>query len=171
MSSQEQPRSPNVAYRSAACRIGTHRDCTECSPAAAPTGVPLIYETCDCQCHAASSDMPALPIKATERHAGMTAQRGLRLLPWAGPDGKPCYLSTDDPEGYMSRLADHIESVQLGMARELLEEARQVPDGTPMNVHKLSLLAGQLAGALRDVIRVATSRGERLALPGDSEDE
>ncbi|MFJ7045163.1 hypothetical protein ACIQVC_17380 [Streptomyces sp. NPDC101112] len=115
--------------------------------------------------------MPTLPIKVTERRAGTTAQRGLRLLPWAGPDGKPCYLSTDDPEGYMSRLADHIESVQLGMARELLEEARQVPDGTPMNVHKLSLLAGQLAGALRDVIRVATSRGERLALPGDSEDE
>ncbi|MDX2949153.1 hypothetical protein [Streptomyces caniscabiei] len=101
----------------------------------------------------------------------MTAQRGLRLLPWAGPDGKPCYLSTDDPEGYMSRLADHIESVQLGMARELLEEARQVPDGTPMDVHKLSLLAGQLVGALRDVIRVATSRGERLAAPGHPEDE
>ena len=38
------------------------------------------------------------------------------LLPWSGPDGKPCYLNTDDKGGYMSRLADNMEAVQLGAA-------------------------------------------------------
>jgi hypothetical protein len=133
--------------------------------------VPLIYENCGCPCHAASGGIPTLLNKVTERQAGMKGRTGVRLLPWAGPDGKPCYLSTDDPEGYMSRLADHIESVQLGLAAELLEQARRIPDGTPMNADKLSVLAGQLAGALRDVLRVATSRGERLASFDHFEDE
>ncbi|MEV5909868.1 hypothetical protein ACWEGX_07250 [Streptomyces chartreusis] len=53
----------------------------------------------------------------------MTAPNRLRLLPWSGPEGKSCYLSTDDGEGYMSRLADNIEAVQLGTAAELLEQA------------------------------------------------
>lgn len=44
----------------------------------------------------------------------MTVPNELRLLPWSGPEGKPCYLSTDDREGYMSRLADYIEAAQLG---------------------------------------------------------
>ena len=35
----------------------------------------------------------------------MTTSNELRLLPWTGPDGKPCFLSTDDSSGYMSRLA------------------------------------------------------------------
>ncbi|MFR0352664.1 hypothetical protein [Streptomyces sediminimaris] len=89
----------------------------------------------------------------------MTAQNELRLLPWVGPEGKPCYLNTDDPDGFMSRLADHIESVQLGMASELLEQATEVLGDEAANVEELSLLAAQLAGALRDVLRVATSRG------------
>ena len=91
----------------------------------------------------------------------MTAHSGLRLLPWAGPGGKPCYLNTDDPEGFMSRLADHIESIQLGMASELLERAARVLDGETANGEELSLLAAQLAGALRDVLCVAASRGHR----------
>ncbi|MFJ9349749.1 hypothetical protein [Streptomyces sp. NPDC101237] len=89
----------------------------------------------------------------------MTAHSGLRLLPWVGPEGKPCYLNTDDPEGFMSRLADHIESIQLGMASELLKQAHPVLDDETANREELSLLAAQLAGALRDVLRVATSRG------------
>lgn len=93
----------------------------------------------------------------------MTAQNGLRLLPWVGPEGKPCYLNTDDLEGYMSRLADHIEAVQLGMASELPEQALPVLDDATPSGEELSLLAGQLAGALRDVLRVATGRGHRHA--------
>ncbi|MER7836456.1 hypothetical protein ABTY98_11200 [Streptomyces sp. NPDC096040] len=89
----------------------------------------------------------------------MTAHSGLRLLPRAGPEGKPCYRNTDDPEGFMSRLADHIESIQLGMASGLLKQAARVLDDETVNGEELRLLAAQLAGALRDVLRVATSRG------------
>ncbi|MEU9973047.1 hypothetical protein [Streptomyces sp. NPDC051014] len=97
----------------------------------------------------------------------MTAQNGLRLLPWVGPEGKPCYLSTDDAEGFMSRLADHIEAIQLGMACELLEQATPILDDETASGEELSLLAAQLAGALRDVLRVATSRGNRHTAGSD----
>ncbi|MGW6643779.1 hypothetical protein [Streptomyces iakyrus] len=96
----------------------------------------------------------------------MTAQDELRLLPWAGPDGKPCYLSTGAHGGYVSRLADHIEAFQLGMASQLLEHARQVLDDDTEDLEELHLLTGQLASALRDVLRVATSRGLRPVTPG-----
>ncbi|MGF1343809.1 hypothetical protein ACQSMD_27480 [Streptomyces flavovirens] len=58
----------------------------------------------------------------------MTNPNELRLLPWSGPGDKPCYLSTDDPDGYMSRLADGIEAIQLGTASELLAEASEALD-------------------------------------------
>ncbi|MFJ4948036.1 hypothetical protein [Streptomyces sp. NPDC088760] len=92
----------------------------------------------------------------------MTARNDLRLLPWSGPDGKPCYLNTDDKGGYMSRLADNMESVQLGMAAELLEQvsATLSGDSAPEDVR---LLADKLTGSLRDVLRVAISRGHLLA--------
>ncbi|EXU65037.1 hypothetical protein Z951_27535 [Streptomyces sp. PRh5] len=93
----------------------------------------------------------------------MTAQNKLRLLPWTGPEGKPCYLDTDDREGFMSRLADHIEAEQLGMASELLREAVPVLDDETADLEKLRFVAEQLAGALLDVLRVATSRGSRLS--------
>ncbi|RRQ79345.1 hypothetical protein CQW39_09320 [Streptomyces griseofuscus] len=94
----------------------------------------------------------------------MTAPNELRLLPWSGSDGKPCYLSTDDKAGYMSRLADNIEAIQLGTATELLEHASETlndPDTAPED---LRLLAKELTGALRDVLRVAASRGHLLAV-------
>ncbi|EFL41311.1 conserved hypothetical protein [Streptomyces griseoflavus Tu4000] len=47
----------------------------------------------------------------------------MRLPPWTGPDGKPCFLSTDDNGGHMSRPADNMESVQLGLATDLLDQA------------------------------------------------
>lgn len=43
-----------ATYRSFACRLGTHHDCAESSPASAPVDVPLIYEECDCPCHSTS---------------------------------------------------------------------------------------------------------------------
>jgi hypothetical protein len=42
-----------VSYRSSSCRIGTHRECAQSSPATAPVGVPVVYEACDCSCHTA----------------------------------------------------------------------------------------------------------------------
>ncbi|OWA14128.1 hypothetical protein B9W64_18730 [Streptomyces sp. CS159] len=42
-----------AAYRSTACRVGTHTTCAEASPTLAPVDLPVIYETCACPCHAA----------------------------------------------------------------------------------------------------------------------
>ncbi|WP_369271132.1 hypothetical protein AB5J55_14805 [Streptomyces sp. R11] len=94
----------------------------------------------------------------------MTAPNELRLLPWSGPEGKPCYLSTDDGEGYMSRLADNIEAVQLGTAAKLLEQASNKLDDQGTASEDMRRLAMDLTGALRDVLRVATSRGDLLAV-------
>ncbi|WBO65702.1 hypothetical protein [Streptomyces camelliae] len=94
----------------------------------------------------------------------MTAPNELRLLPWSGPEGKPCYLKTDDKHGYMSRLADNIEAVQLGTAAELLEHALDALDDHDQGPEDLRRLGKELTGALRDVLRVATSRGHLLAV-------
>ncbi|WAX78987.1 hypothetical protein [Streptomyces sp. KMM 9044] len=93
----------------------------------------------------------------------MTMSNELRLLPWTGPDGKPCFLSTDDNDGHMSRLADNIESVQLGMATELLDQAIDMLAAADTPPDDMRLLVKGLTGALRDTLRVATSRGHRLA--------
>ncbi|NEB14841.1 hypothetical protein G3I32_39510 [Streptomyces coelicoflavus] len=95
----------------------------------------------------------------------MTMSNELRLLPWTGPDGKPCFLSTDDDGGHMSRLADNIESVQLGMATELLDQALEILADADTGPDDLRLLVKDLTEALRDTHRVATSRGHRLATP------
>ncbi|GAA3011621.1 hypothetical protein [Streptomyces fulvorobeus] len=94
----------------------------------------------------------------------MTTPNELRLLPWSGPGDKPCYLSTDDPGGYVSRLADNIEAVQLGTAAELLEEVSKTLDDRDTDLTDLRRLVHDLTGALRDVLRVAASRGHLLAV-------
>ncbi|MFE4216513.1 hypothetical protein [Streptomyces sp. NPDC056844] len=93
----------------------------------------------------------------------MTAPNELRLLPWSGPEGKPCYLSTDDPGGYMSRLADNVEAVQLGTVAELLEMALESLADEDAERIELRSLGHALTGALKDVLRVAVSRGHLLA--------
>ncbi|MGA5281566.1 hypothetical protein ACPCSK_14220 [Streptomyces griseoincarnatus] len=92
----------------------------------------------------------------------MTTPNELRLLPWTGPDGKPCFLSTDDNGGPMSRLADNIESAQLGMATALLDQALDILAQAETDPDDLRLLTKDLTGALRDTLRVATSRDHRL---------
>ncbi|MGC0331909.1 hypothetical protein RKD23_004899 [Streptomyces sp. SAI-170] len=94
----------------------------------------------------------------------MTAPNDLRLLPRSGPEGKPCYLSTDDRGGFMSRLADNIEAVQLGTAAELLEHASETLDDQDTGLEDLRRLAKELTGSLGAVLRVATSRGLLLAM-------
>ncbi|MEU6509269.1 hypothetical protein [Streptomyces sp. NPDC046942] len=93
----------------------------------------------------------------------MTARNELRLLPWSGREGKPCYLSTDDRTGHMSRLADNIETVQLGMAAELLDQASETLGDNDSGPEDVRHLADKLTGSLRDVLRVAISRGHLLA--------
>ncbi|MGW1151135.1 hypothetical protein ACWD45_07665 [Streptomyces rubiginosohelvolus] len=99
----------------------------------------------------------------------MTTPNELRLLPWSGPGDKPCYLSTDDPDGYMSRLADSIEAAQLGTAEELLEEASEALGNQDTSLEGMRSLVKELTVALRDVYRVATSRGRLLATSGPRE--
>ncbi|MFK0235947.1 hypothetical protein [Streptomyces vinaceus] len=92
----------------------------------------------------------------------MTPSNGLRLLPWTGPDDKPCYLSTDDTAGYLSRLADHAEDTQLELGAELADHALEVLADSVAGLEELRLLTTDLTEALRDTLRVATSRGHRL---------
>ncbi|MFD6026402.1 hypothetical protein [Streptomyces griseoluteus] len=100
----------------------------------------------------------------------MTVPSELRLLPWVGPEGKPCYLSTDDRGGYLSRLADNVEAVQLRFSAGLLEQALDTLDDSDAEPDEIHSLARELTGALRDVLRVAISRnylpteGEPLGL-------
>ncbi|MCD9902989.1 hypothetical protein LUR56_29760 [Streptomyces sp. MT29] len=91
----------------------------------------------------------------------MTTSNELRLLPWSGPGDKPCYLSTDNPDGYMSRLADDIEAAQLGTARALLDEASEALDNEETSHDEMRCLVRELTGALRDIFRIAMSRDRR----------
>jgi hypothetical protein len=52
------------------------------------------------------------------------------------------------------------------LASQLLEHSRQVLDDETEDPEELNLLAAQLTSALRDVLRVATSRGRRPVAPG-----
>ncbi|MDX3226758.1 hypothetical protein [Streptomyces sp. ME19-01-6] len=92
---------------------------------------------------------------------------GLRLLPWSDSDGKPCYLATDDGNSPLSRRADEIEALQVSMGKELLDHARALLGDRKAGVGELQFLADRLCEALRDVLRVAESRGGRLSAPGD----
>jgi hypothetical protein len=96
----------------------------------------------------------------------MTANDELRLLPWSGPEGKPCFLSTDESGGHLSRLADNTEAVQLGISADLLEHAGTVLAAGVVKPEELRLLASELTRALQDTLRVAVSRGHRLSATG-----
>ncbi|MFI8005150.1 hypothetical protein [Streptomyces sp. NPDC086010] len=84
-----------------------------------------------------------------------------RLLPWSGPEGRPCYV-LGDGTGYVSRVADGVESVQLAMAAELLDHAVDMLDDQQVTAPQLRYVVARLAESLRDVHRIAESRGERL---------
>ncbi|MFF1742938.1 hypothetical protein [Streptomyces mirabilis] len=78
--------------------------------------------------------------------------------------GKPCYL-VGDGTGYLSRVADTVESVQLAMSAALLDHAADMLDDHKVTATQLRFLAARMAEALRDVHRIAESRGARLPLP------
>ncbi|WP_371578702.1 hypothetical protein [Streptomyces sp. NBC_01314] len=85
----------------------------------------------------------------------------VRLLPWAGGEGKACYLVTDGGGGPVSRVADATEAIQLGMGRELLDHAGEMlAEAAPGG--EVRFLAERLREALADALRVAESRGQRL---------
>ncbi|MEV0527068.1 hypothetical protein AB0I66_26910 [Streptomyces sp. NPDC050439] len=100
----------------------------------------------------------------------MIPTQATRLLPWSTPDGKPCYLASDDPGSYLSRVADNIESVQLGMADELLAHTDDLLTDPKASSDQLRYALARTSEALRDVKRIADSRGARLTLPDDDPD-
>ncbi|WP_155058078.1 hypothetical protein [Streptomyces blattellae] len=91
-----------------------------------------------------------------------------RLLPWAGSEGKSCYLVTDGT-GYLSRFADTIECVQLGMAGDLLDHAADLLADHRATPAQLRFLLARMSEALTDVHRIAKSRGARLPAPAYDE--
>ncbi|GAA2617979.1 hypothetical protein STRTU_003816 [Streptomyces tubercidicus] len=98
----------------------------------------------------------------------MRVRQSLRLLPWSNSAGHPCYLSTDGT-GFLSRLADDMEQMQLDMGRDLLDFARDLLDDSKVTHHELRFLARRLTEALRDALRVAESRGSRIPAHGGEE--
>ncbi|MER6014123.1 hypothetical protein [Streptomyces bluensis] len=94
-----------------------------------------------------------------------------RLLPWPSPDGKPCYLVTDEGGGYISRLADDLEAVQLTTGADVLGFARKVLDDPASPYTEVRYAGLRLAECLTDALRVAESRGMRLPAPDSDEPE
>ncbi|MGW0731403.1 hypothetical protein [Streptomyces sp. NPDC002851] len=97
-----------------------------------------------------------------DRNAVSTPPSGLRLLPWESETGHPCFLSTDDPDSTMSRLADEAEADQLCDGADVLTGARAVLDDRKAGEYALRLALRSATQALGDVLRIADSRGARL---------
>ncbi|MDX3855048.1 hypothetical protein [Streptomyces sp. AK02-01A] len=89
----------------------------------------------------------------------------LRLLPWTNSDGNPCFLSTDDNDGFMSRLADAAEREQTDLGADVLEMVKAVLANPQTDRRELRSALTHAAEALGDVLRVAESRGARLPTP------
>ena len=89
----------------------------------------------------------------------------LRLLPWLSPEGKPCFLSAGGQGGYVSRLADETETLQLTTGADVLTRARQVLDNPVSPNAEVRYTAIRLTECLADTLRVAESRGMRLPEP------
>lgn len=82
----------------------------------------------------------------------------MRLLPWAGTDGKPCYLSTDNPDSLLSRLADDVEAAQLASAEQVLAGARAVLGDPKAGERAVRFPLTRAVESLGDVLRIAVSR-------------
>ncbi|MFF7313721.1 hypothetical protein [Streptomyces sp. NPDC008137] len=82
----------------------------------------------------------------------------MRLLPWAGDDGKACYLSTDAPHSRLSQLADDVEAAQLASAEQVLAGARAVLADAKAGERAVRFALTRAVESLGDVLRVAVSR-------------
>ncbi|ESU47753.1 hypothetical protein K7395_24420 [Streptomyces filamentosus] len=100
-------------------------------------------------------------MNVNSEHTDRAAVPAMRLLPWTGEGGKPCYV-VGDGTGYVSRMADDVESVQLDMADELLGHAADLLADDGATAQQVRFLAGGLTESLQQIMRVAESRGSRL---------
>ncbi|MFF5981277.1 hypothetical protein ACFY78_20750 [Streptomyces olindensis] len=83
----------------------------------------------------------------------------MRLLPWTDADGKPCYLSTDNPHSLLSQLADDIEAAQLASAEQVLAGARAVLGDPKAGDRALRFALARALESLGDVLRIAVRKG------------
>ena len=93
----------------------------------------------------------------------------LRLLPWPGPEGQRAYLSTDDTDGFMSRLADRLEAAQLDTGAEVLAHVAKLVADPDASAVELRYAVMRLSECLTDALRVAESRGARLPVSGEDD--
>ncbi|MEJ8648629.1 ATP-binding protein [Streptomyces sp. MS1.AVA.3] len=88
----------------------------------------------------------------------------LRRLPWAGEDGRPCYLSTDGT-GPVSRLANRFEAVRPGAAGGPLDHAQDVlADFGWGSEPELGSPDGQLTDALWGALTESSTPPQALGL-------
>jgi hypothetical protein len=90
----------------------------------------------------------------------------LRLLPWTTPEGKPCYLSTDNGDSRLSLLADDVEAAQLESGEQVLAGARAVLADPRAGERAVRFALTRAAESLADVLRIAVSRGGSRRAPG-----
>ncbi|MFC8867916.1 hypothetical protein ACFUAC_09710 [Streptomyces sp. NPDC057148] len=88
----------------------------------------------------------------------------LRLLPWTTPEGNPCYLSTDNDDSRLSRLADDVEEALMESGEQVLVGARAVLGDRRAGERAVRCALVRATEALQDVLRVAASRGARIGL-------
>ncbi|GAB2994254.1 hypothetical protein GCM10023080_070830 [Streptomyces pseudoechinosporeus] len=88
----------------------------------------------------------------------------LRLLPWTTPEGKPCYLSTDNDESRLSLLADDVEEAQLHSGEQVLAGSRAVLADAKAGERAVRFALTRAAESLGDVLRIAASRGARIQM-------
>ncbi|MFJ9583967.1 hypothetical protein [Streptomyces acidicola] len=70
-----------------------------------------------------------------------------------------------DGAGYVSRMADTVERLQLGMAEGLLDHAADMLADRRATSAQLRFLLARMSESLADVCRIAESRGARLPVP------
>ncbi|MFC7221324.1 hypothetical protein ACFQLX_24635 [Streptomyces polyrhachis] len=111
-------------------------------------------------------DDSGAPLPTREARQAQADSTALRLLPWRGPSGGPCYLSTDNPDSTVSRMADEIEEGCISTAEEVLAGTKAVLEGSPTNAPALRFALQRTCEALSDLLLVAESRGERVSQSG-----
>ncbi|MEH6374514.1 hypothetical protein V7793_09275 [Streptomyces sp. KLMMK] len=112
---------------------------------------------------------PHLSGRAVQPESGSN-EHDLRLLPWISPDDKPCFLSTSDGQGVLSRYADGVEAAQLAIGAEALTDAADLLTDPAACRHHLRLALQRTARSLSDALRIAKSRGARLYAPAPEEE-
>jgi hypothetical protein len=89
----------------------------------------------------------------------------LRRLPWDTESGHASYLSTDNPYGLLSTMADEVEAEMVRDGAKVLNGAKAVLADPKAGEEALRRAFKSTTEALHDVLRVAQSRGEQLSAP------